>query len=87
VPTEAKSYSTPMVAPALFGPAGPGGMVTIPRFFAGPARPDFTIFPVAGVAVVPLTAGLFGFIDRLGMGFGKTVLVLAAGYNAKAITP
>jgi hypothetical protein len=62
-------------------------MVTIPGFFAGPARPDFTIFPVGGVGVVPLTAGLFGFIDLPGMGFGKTVLVLAAGYNAKAITP
>ena len=34
------------------------------------------------MAVIILTAGLFGYIDRLGLGFGKTVLVLAVGYNA-----
>jgi len=40
------------------------------------------VFLVAGLAGIVLTAGLFGYIYRLGMGFGRTVLVLAAGYNA-----
>ena len=71
-----------MVALVLFGLAGSAVVATIPRFFVGPARPDFTVFLVAGVTVILLTAGLFALIDRLGMGFGKTVLVLAAGYNA-----
>jgi hypothetical protein len=39
------------------------------------------LFLVVGVAVIILTAGLFGYINRLGMGFGKRALVLAAGYN------
>ena len=82
MPTQAGSFSTLMVALALFGLTGSAVMATIPRFFAGPARPDFTIFLVSGVAVILLTAGLFALIDRLGMGFGRTVLVLAAGYNA-----
>ena len=85
MPTQAGSFSTLMVALALFGLAGSAVMVTIPRFFAGPARPDFTVFLVSGVAVILLTAGLFALIDRLGMGFGRTVLVLAAGYNATIV--
>ena len=80
--TQARNFSTLMVALVLFGLAGSAVVATIPRFFVGPARPDFTVFLVAGVTVILLTAGLFALIDRLGMGFGKTVLVLAAGYNA-----
>jgi uncharacterized membrane protein len=57
-------------------------MVAVPGLFAGPLRPEFTVFLVAGVAAIVLTAGFFGYIYRLGMGFGRTVLVLAAGYNA-----
>ena len=57
-------------------------IATIPRLFIRPVQPNFLLFLVAGVAVIALTAGLFGFLDRLGMGFGRTVLVLAAGYNA-----
>jgi hypothetical protein len=57
-------------------------MVAVPGLFAGPVRPEFTVFLVAGVAAIVLTAGFFGYIYRLGMGFGRTVLVLAAGYNA-----
>ena len=80
--TGARSLSTLMIALTLFGLAGSIIVLTIPHLFAGPQRPGFTLFLVAGVAVIILTAGLFGCIDRLGLGFGKTVLVLAAGYNA-----
>src|SRR5215212_4258940 len=66
----------------LFGLAGSTIVTTSPRLFAGSRQPSLTLFLVAGVAVIILTAGLFGYIDRLGMGFGKTALVLAAGYNA-----
>ena len=78
----ARGFSTLMVALTIFGLAGSALVVTIPQLFTGPERPHFTLFLAAGVAVILLTAGLFGYIDRLGMGFGKTVLVLAAGYNA-----
>ena len=75
-------FSTLVVALALFGLAGSAMMATIPRLFTGPVRPQFTVFLLAGAAVIALTAGLFRYVDRLGLGFGKTVLVLAAGYNA-----
>src|SRR5919107_2826944 len=78
----AKSSSTLMVALALFGLAGSVVVVTVPRLFVGPLGPEFMIFLVVGVAAIVLTAGFFGYIYRLGMGFGRTVLVLAAGYNA-----
>src|SRR5215207_5581491 len=74
--------STLTLALVLFGLAGSAVMVVVPGFFAGPVRPEFTVFLVAGVAAIVLTAGFFGYIYRLGMGFGRTVLVLAAGYNA-----
>ena len=80
--TGAKSLSTLAVALALFGLAGSAVMVAVPGLFAGPVQPEFTVFLVAGVAAIVLTAGFFGYIYRLGMGFGRTVLVLAAGYNA-----
>ena len=71
-----------IVALALFGLASSAVLATVPRLFSGPEQPGFTIFLVAGVTVIVLTAGLFGYVYRLGMGFGSTVLVLAAGYNA-----
>ena len=77
-----RSFSTLMVAVVLFGLACSFLIATIPRLFFRLVQPSFLVFLVAGVAAVVLTAGLFGFIDRLGMGFGRTVLVLAAGYNA-----
>src|SRR5215204_276646 len=77
-----KPISTLTVALVIFGLAGSAVMVAVPGLFAGPVRPEFTVFLVAGVAAIVLTAGLFGYIYRLGMGFGGTVLVLAAGYNA-----
>jgi hypothetical protein len=78
----AKNISTLMVALTLFGLACSAVLVTVPRLFPGPGGPGFAIFLVAGVTVIVLTAGLFGYVYRLGMGFGGTVLVLAAGYNA-----
>ena len=71
-----------MVGLVLFGLAGSAVMVTVPGLFAGSVRPELTVFLVAGVAAIVLTTGFFGYIYRLGMGFGRTVLVLAAGYNA-----
>ena len=71
-----------MVALALFGLAGSVVLATVPRLFSGPERPGFAVFLVSGVAVIVLTAGFFRYIYWLGMGFGSTVLVLAAGYNA-----
>ena len=78
----AKNLSTLMVALALFGLAGSVVVVTVPRLFVGPLGPGFMIFLVVGVMAIVLTAGFFGYVYRLGMGFGRTVLVLAAGYNA-----
>ena len=80
--TGAKSLSSLTVALVLFGLAGSAVMVAVPGLLAGPVRPEFTVFLVAGVAAIVLTAGFFGYIYRLDMGFGRTVLVLAAGYNA-----
>lgn len=80
--TGAKSFSTLMTALVLFGLATSAIVVTVPYLFTGSEQPDFTVFLVAGVAVIMLTAGLFGYIERLGLGVGKTALVLAAGYNA-----
>jgi len=82
VSTGAKSLSSLTVALVLFGLAGSAVMVAVPGLFAGPVRPEFTVFLVAGMAAIVLTAGFFGYIYRLGMGFGRTVLALAAGYNA-----
>lgn len=79
----AKSFSTLMAALAFFALAGSVVAVMVPRYFAtGPTRPPFAVFFVAGIVIIALTAGLFGYVDRLGMGFGKTALALAAGYNA-----
>jgi hypothetical protein len=77
-----KRFSTLAVALVLFGLAGSAVMVTVPGLFAEPGGPGFTVFFLTGVAAIVLTAGLFGYIYRLGLGFGRTVLVLAAGYNA-----
>src|ERR671912_963896 len=77
-----KRFSTLAVALVLFGLAGSAVMVTVPGLFAGPVGPGFTVFFLTGLAAIVLTAGLFGYIYRLGLGFGGTVLVLAAGYNA-----
>src|SRR5215203_4341958 len=80
--TGAKNTSTLIMALALFGLAGSAVMLTVPRLFIGPLGPEFVIFLVAGVAAIVLTAFFFGYVYRLGMGFGRTVLVLAVGYNA-----
>ena len=84
--TGPKSLSTLVIALTLFGLAGSVVAVTIPRFFAYSQQPTFALFLGAGAAVIILTAGFFGYIDRLGLGFGKTVLVLAVGYNALIAT-
>src|SRR5678816_2354187 len=82
----ANKSSTLLVALVIFGLVCSALLATVPRLFAGPERPGFGVFLVAGLVVILMTAGLFGFIYRLGMGFGRTVLVLAAGYNALIAT-
>jgi hypothetical protein len=82
VATGAKTLSTLAVALTLFGLAGSVVVITVPRLFIRPERPGFAVFLLTGLTAIVLTAGLFGYIYRLGMGLGKTVLVLAAGYNA-----
>jgi hypothetical protein len=77
-----QTLSTLAVALALFGLAGSAVMATVPRLFIGPGGPGFAVFLVTGVAAIGLTAVLFGYVYWLGIGFGTTVLVLAAGYNA-----
>lgn len=78
-----KGFSTLAVALVIFGLAGSAVAVTVPALFAtGAEAPGFAVFLAAGVAAILLTAGLFYYVDRLGMGFGKTALALAAGYNA-----
>ena len=78
-----KSISTLAVAVVLFGLAGLVMAALVPQYFVGAsAQPPFVVFLVVGVGVIALTAGLFAFVERLGMGFGRTALALAAGYNA-----
>jgi hypothetical protein len=80
--TGAKSFSTLVVALALFGLGGSMVAVTVPTLFSGTERPAFGLFLATGVSVITLTAVLFAYIGHLGLGFGRTALVLAAGYNA-----
>lgn len=44
-------------------------------------RPPFELFVATGLAMVVLTSLLFTFLATLGLGFGKTALSLALGYN------
>ena len=82
-----KGFSTLAVAVVLFGLAGSVVAVLMPPSFAtGLPQPPFVLFLTVGLTTVLLTAGLFAVVDRLGMGFGKTALALAAGYNALIAT-
>jgi hypothetical protein len=45
------------------------------------STPPFGLFLATGLAIVALTGGLFAFLSRLGLGFGKTALTLGLGYN------
>lgn len=44
--------------------------------------PSFGLFLATGLVMVILTALLFTYLNRLNLGFGKTALVMAAGYNS-----
>lgn len=46
------------------------------------AAPSFSLFLLAGLLMVAVTALLFNYLNRLSLGFGRTALVMAAGYNA-----
>lgn len=45
------------------------------------AAPPFMLFLATGLAMVVLTCALFAYLGTLGLGFGKTALTLALGYN------
>lgn len=80
---DGRGFSTLAAAVVIFGLAGAAAAAAVPFLFAtGASAPGFAVFLTAGAATILLTAGLFYYVDRLGMGFGKTALVLAAGYNA-----
>jgi len=71
------------LALAIFGMAGALVLTLIPRLFAGlgTPQPPFVLFLLAGLAVIALTVALFAAMGHLGLGFDKSTLVLAAGYN------
>lgn len=45
------------------------------------SAPPFSLFLIAGLAIIVLTGLLFAYLGTLGLGFGKTALTLALGYN------
>ena len=81
-PTRA-AFQTLALALAIFGMAGALVLTLIPRRFAGfgTPQPPFVLFVLAGLAVIALTVALFAAMGYLGLGFDKSTLVLAAGYN------
>ena len=82
-PPTRSAFQTLALALAIFGMAGALVLTLIPRLFAGLGKPQppFVLFLLAGLAVVGLTVALFAAIGHLGLGFDKSTLVLAAGYN------
>jgi hypothetical protein len=81
-PTRA-AFQTLALALAIFGMAGALVLTLIPHLFAGfgTPQPPFVLFLLAGLAVIALTVVLFAAMGYLGLGFDKSTLVLAAGYN------
>jgi hypothetical protein len=81
-PTRA-AFQTLVLALAIFGMAGALVLTLLPRLFAGSGRPQppFVLFLLAGLAVIALTVALYAAMGYLGLGFDKSTLVLAAGYN------
>lgn len=71
---------------AIFTLAGSCTLALLPSMVGGERgegiMPPFTLFLISGLLMVALTAGLFAFFNKFGLGFGKTVLMLAIGYNA-----
>jgi hypothetical protein len=77
------AFQSLALALAIFGMAGALVLTLMPRLFAGFGRPQppFVLFLLAGLAVIVLTVALFAAMGYLGLGFDKSTLVLAAGYN------
>jgi hypothetical protein len=77
------AFQTLALALAIFGMAGALVLTLMPRLFAGfgTPQPPFVLFLLAGLAVIALTVALFAAMGYLGLGFDKSTLVLAAGYN------
>ncbi len=82
-PPTGSAFQTLALALAIFGMAGALVLTLIPRLFAGlgTPQPPFVLFLLAGLAVIALTVALFAAMGHLGLGFDKSTLVLAAGYN------
>ncbi len=47
-----------------------------------PNMPSFGILLISGLVMVLLTVILFSVLNKLNLGFGKTALIMALGYNA-----
>jgi hypothetical protein len=82
-PPTRSAFQTLALALAIFGMAGALVLTLIPRLFAGfgTPQPPFVLFLLTGLAVIALTVALFAAMGHLGLGFDKSTLVLAAGYN------
>jgi hypothetical protein len=82
-PPSRAAFQTLALALAIFGMAGALVLTLLPRLFAGfnTSQPPFVLFLLAGLAVIALTVALFAAMGYLGLGFDKSTLVLAAGYN------
>jgi hypothetical protein len=82
-PPSRAAFQTLAFALAIFGMAGALVLTLLPRLFAGfdTSQPPFVLFLLAGLAVIALTVALFAAMGYLGLGFDKSTLVLAAGYN------
>ena len=77
------AFQTLALALTIFGMAGAFVLTLLPRLFAGlgTPQPPFVLFLFAGLAMIALTVALFAAMGHLGLGFDKSALVLAAGYN------
>ena len=82
-PPSRAAFKTLALALAIFGMAGALVLTLLPRLFAGfnTSQPPFVVFLLAGLAMIALTVALFAAMGYLGLGFDKSTLVLAAGYN------
>lgn len=58
------------------------GIIFLKNFISKSSAPNFGVFIATGLIGILLTAALFIVISKLGMGFKKSTLTLAFGYNS-----
>ena len=66
----------------LFTLAGTAMLMLYPRIGESGSQPSFLLLLISGWAVIALLALLFKYLSNLNLGFGKTALTLAFGFNA-----